>query len=197
MLTIKFPTFTPKNNLNIILHIVILFIILSLLFKYYISNTTITTFNNSIDNIIDGLIYNLKNEVVNKFSFFNNIINNLNDVKNINNINNNIYNYYYNLFSKEDLVKKISNEKIFFYITFVNVLLIIVFLVLTLIYLHHKLITIDDIKLILLENVITFIFVGFVEYLFFTRVAIKYSPVTQEEIYSRFLNSFKDKLSNN
>ena len=223
MFKIKNPSFTPENCVNIVLHMTILFTLLSLLFKYYISDITKTAINSEIDHIVNESISHLnkdninygklihelmhqKNELLKKYSNIKNLaeknMNNLTHKINKLNINpehftditNSSYDYYYNLFSKQDQTVKTSNEKVFFYIFLVNILLIIIFIIMTFYFYKTKNISSDEIKIIVLENVLTFGFVGIIEYLFFTKVALKYSAITPSILYTTFLDSFKNNL---
>jgi hypothetical protein len=337
MLKLKTPSFTPQNCVNIILHITILFTILSLLFKYYISNITQSAINGEIDHMIDSTIkstknspmidnikYNLSNKyseinnnLNNKYSEINNNLNNkysdlnnkytgiknnlddkytelknkqidlmnkysnikslaeknnlenelnilenelnnlynnnLSNNQNLTDINSNLtnkytelnkkqtnlmnkysniksfadnnelnkfynnnlsnnesfidlkpfkhlfpydnyYDYYFNLFSKENSLKKSSNDKVYFYIKLVNILLIIIFISIAFYFYHNKNISGSDLKLILLENTLTFGIVGIIEYIFFTQVALKYVPTTPSLLYTLLLDSLKKNL---
>jgi hypothetical protein len=232
MFKLKNPSFTPENCVNIVLHVTILFTILSLLFKYYISDITTKAINSEIDYIVNESIsssnkhninYNVfinelmhqKNELLKKYSNIANLaekndyenqlnhithrINKLhgkinNNTEHFTDITNSSYDYYYNLFSKQDQTVKTSNEKVFFYIFLVNILLIIIFIIMTFYFYKTKNISSDEIKIIVLENVLTFGFVGIIEYLFFTQVALKYIPVQPSLIYTSFLDSLKNNL---
>jgi hypothetical protein len=202
MLKLKNPSFTPENCVNIMLHVTILFTLLSLLFKYYISNITEKTINSEIDNIIDNsvadsnthnlhygiLIREINNTQKNVSKHF------TNNTNHSENHTPNSYDYYYDLFSKRDVTVKTSNDKVFFYINFVNILLVLMLLLVTFYFYKTNNILGDDIKIIVLENVLTFGFVGIIEYVFFTNVALKYSAITPTLLYSSFIDSFKKNL---
>lgn len=51
-----------------------------------------------------------------------------------------------------------------------------------------------NIGYIIKENIITFIFVGIVEYLFFTQIAFKYVPAPPSTLVNSLINNFKDSL---
>lgn len=242
IIKLKEPRVNSPNSFNILLHVTILFIILSLFFRFYISNVTSNAVNKEIDHIIGTSIknssgkldqiklkidsykqvkndlmsqyettndFNKKTELKNKISEVKNIMNNLkilipqfnesfnnkiideNTINNLTNtINNNFsYDYYVKLFSNEDETRKQINNSLFFYINIINSLLIIT-LILFGFYLHKtNLMEIDEMKLIFLENILTFIFVGVVEYLFFTKVALNFIPAPPSTIYTSFVNS--------
>jgi hypothetical protein len=48
---------------------------------------------------------------------------------------------------------------------------------------------------IIVENIVIFIFVGAVEYFFFTRIAAKYIPVTPEYVSTSILDRIKYRLN--
>ena len=109
--------------------------------------------------------------------------------------NKNNYEYWLKVLKKDDPTRKKNNDQVFFYVKFVNVLLI-TFLLFFGYYIYvNKTITINDFKVIILENILTFIGVGYIEYLFFTNVALKYVPVPPSLIYKSFITSFKNNLS--
>jgi hypothetical protein len=202
MLKLKNPSFTPENCVNIMLHVTILFTLLSLLFKYYISNITEKTINSEIDNIIDNSVADSNTHNLHYGILIREINNTQKNVSKhfTNNTNQsenhapNSYDYYYDLFSKRDVTVKTSNDKVFFYINFVNILLVLMLLLVTFYFYKTNNILGDDIKIIVLENVLTFGFVGIIEYVFFTNVALKYSAITPTLLYSSFIDSFKKNL---
>lgn len=105
------------------------------------------------------------------------------------------YDYYVKLFSQEDITRKSINNEVFFYIKFTNILLI-VFLVLFALYLiKTNSLNTDQIKEICLENVLTFILVGAIEFLFFTNVAMKYIPTEPSLLFTSFFDNFRKKIN--
>ena len=50
------------------------------------------------------------------------------------------------------------------------------------------------IKDILIENIISFVLIGIVEFLFFTKIAFKYIPVPPSQLTKTLIESFKDNL---
>ena len=54
-----------------------------------------------------------------------------------------------------------------------------------------------EVKHILLENIIIFSFIGFIEYMFFANIAAKYIPVTPDILTTTALDRIKTKLSFN
>ena len=205
---------TSAVTFNILLHVTILFTILSMLFKYYISGITTDVVNNEINSIIkDGIknnVYNNSQNIIN--NQLNNIINNqlnnnplvsqLNITSSSNNITDNIlnntqlasnfsYDYYVKLFSKEDKEKANINKLVFYYLNLTNILLVII-LVGYLIYLYlTNTLSKSTIGHIIIENILTFICVGGFEYYLFVNVITKYVATPPELLYTSFINSLK------
>lgn len=226
--------FNSQFSFNVLLHLTILYTILSLLFMN-ITKVSSDAINGEINSIIEDIIKDTKikikeNETIIKKKILeglektnplrekieNNSIFNLikdnetlkelskkynmpNLVKYINNLsimkNRNNYNYWLKIFKKDDSTREKNNNQVFFYIKFVNVLLVS-FLLFFAYYIYvNKTITINDFKVIILENILTFIGVGVVEYLFFTNVASKYIPVVPSQLYELFITTLKNNLS--
>jgi hypothetical protein len=154
---------------------------------------TIKEFKNKLNSInLDNInvVANSKNQDELEENI-NNILNG-NGTNNTENIN---YKYYELIFSKEDNTRKKLNEQLFYYIKVVNIILILVLILFTIYLLATKAITITDIIGLIVENLITFIFVGMIEYYFFTNVASKYIPANPSIIFKSFLNSMKDNFT--
>jgi F0F1-type ATP synthase membrane subunit b/b' len=229
-------------SFNILLHVTILFTILSLFFKYYITLVSSNAINKEVKHLIEENIKNIdpsleqikskitqykemknnlaqqyaaltdtdtKNEIQNKISEVTNKINNLkvlipqfmdNDNQAyITNITQNLtdnfsYEYYEKLFSEEDLTRQKVNNKIFLYINVVNVLLIMTLLFFGLYLIKTKSLDKDEMKTIVLENILTFMCVGIVEYLFFTKIILNFIPAPPSTIVTSLITSFKKEL---
>lgn len=225
LIKLKVPSVTSTLSFNILLHVTILFTILSIFFTTYVSKVTSNLINKEIKDIIsDGIgktsneINNMKNTLLQNIELQNNLIEQFENTDNVDEqieikeqikqtydiINvlkdqvegNDIkkilpYDYYANLFSKEDITRKSINNEVFFYIKFTNILLI-VFLVLFALYLvNTKSINTHQIKEICLENILTFILVGAIEFIFFTNVAMKYIPTEPSLLFTSFFNNFR------
>lgn len=219
LIKFKVPSLTGELSFNILLHVVILFTILSIFFTKYVCKVSSNIINQEIKNIINDGVKKLPVEINNtlvenitlqssSIEQFENVEDNsnkselidkikqtydvINDLKNKENIAKTIpYDYYVDLFSKEDITRQSINDEIFFYIKFTNILLI-VFLISFLFYLvNNNLLNIDQIKHICLENILTFILVGIVEFLFFTNVAIKYIPTYPSLMFTSFYEDLK------
>lgn len=254
---LKIPEVNSTLSFNILLHVTILFTILSLFFTHYITKISSKIINNEIKHIVEDNVskssesinkmkeklfenLNLQNNLIEKFENSNdtnekkilqnqitqtyNIINDLKDKLNLDvpsnidqlnlpsnidqlNVPSNIinelkdkiklnnikkyfpYDYYHSLFSKEDAMRQSINNEVFFYIKFTNILLVVILLLFTFYLLKTNSITIDQIKEISIENILTFICVGAIEFLFFTNVAMKYIP-TDPSLISKSLIGF-------
>jgi len=238
----------PTLSFNILLHVTILFTILSLFFRYYISKVSSNAINNEVKHLIEKNIKkakpsieqiknkiseykkikdnltnayiaskepNTKNQLQNKISEVTNKLNNLKvlipqfmDTNNkmingntINNITNNLtdnfsYEYYEKLFSEEDLTRQKVNNEILLYIKVVNILLILTLLFFGYYLLKTNSLEKNEMKTIVLENILTFMCVGFVEYLFFTKIILKFIPAPPSTIVTSLISSFKEELLN-
>jgi hypothetical protein len=245
IIKLKVPHVNSQNSFNILLHVTILFLILSLFFRFYICGITTNMINKEIDHIISDSIKssssnidqikskinsykqvknNLlamhkttnnkqqKKEISNKISDVKNIMNNLKilvpeftEISNKNNminediinnitnkINNNFsYDYYVNLFSKEDTSRKQLNDYVFFYTNIINSVLILTIILFGFYLRKTNSMGMNEMKLIFFENILTFACVGVVEYLFFTKVALKFIPAPPSTMYTSFVNSLK------
>ena len=222
LIKLNVPKVSPTLSFNILAHVTILFIILSIFFTKYVCNISSNIINNEIKTIVkEGMkktseeILKIKNQLTDSINLQNNLIENFEntdnldekiDIKNqieqtfnkINELKDQInleikkkfpYDYYVNLFSQDDITRKSINNEVFFYIKFTCILLIIFLVLVTFYLLKTKSITIDQIKEISIENVLTFIFVGIVEYVFFTNVAMKYIPIEPSLIFKSLINS--------
>ena len=135
---------------------------------------------------------NLLLEVNNLHSFDKLIYSLIPDLNNKTNINL-LFDYYLNIFSKNNLTREIKNNLLFNKIKIVNFLLILFFIIfISTLYLTN-LISVSELNHIFLENVITFIFVGIIEIVFFFNIALKFIPVPPSLIITSLLDSFKVK----
>jgi hypothetical protein len=182
---------------NIFLHVTILFAFLNMLFNYLIAPIAINAFKNEISNNIHDMIDKSIPEVIDLNQFFNNV----DDLKlSMNNILSQLSFYdslqlsnfdkLYDILISEDLynnlIKQYSspNPLILAHNNYIiNVgfyMSIILFVISFILILVIKLSCDDCINLskLFIENLVTFAFVGFVEYWFFTNYAIKFIPAS-------------------
>jgi hypothetical protein len=168
----------PNFDINIILHIVILFSFLSIFFKLYISNIEKNAFNDQIKNMIQNI-----NPTIEKLKE-NDLIKNL-----INQIPNNVKDLYSN--ENENLTK--YNNSIFHNILVTNSILWISLVIIIL--MSKSCNTNINIFQIIIENIATFSMIGLFEYWFFTHISFKYIPVEPSFIYKQTLESIKTNLN--
>ena len=235
--------FNIELLVNIILHITILFTILTNLYIYYAANKSADIINNNISHIINDQFTNVLNnnsevstkirELYTKYTELIELYNSntllqseLNIVKNkitdislqlnnlyfINNISssetstqfdfNSInqffksfsFDYYLNLFNTDNQTRKLTNNLLFSNLKIINILLIIFFIIFTGTLYGIGAITLHAIMYIFIENIITFIFVGLIEVLFFYNVILKYVPISPSLLISSFISSLKKLL---
>ena len=55
--------------------------------------------------------------------------------------------------------------------------------------------SIKNLSLLILENLVVFTFIGSIEYIFFTQIAFKYVPVVPSFISQQFVSIIKDKFT--
>ena len=107
------------------------------------------------------------------------------------------YDYYINIFKQQDIFRQTINNNLFTQIMLVNILLVIFLIFFISISLLNNTLTMGEIGHIFLENMITFIFVGIVEFLFFMNVATKYVPTAPSLLFVSFFTSLKTSLTKN
>ena len=212
---------TSTFILNAFIHVSLLFSFLTILFIYIIKPLSSSKFKEEIDHIIDDQINNaipnkidlsmiktdinnrkkiindLKNalsiyykinnedssQALNTISIFDNIFNYINN-------HNNIYNNLINEYSSENNLIKIHNDYVENNAFYLSIILLIITSVLIIL---DKLSNISCINLtkLLTENLLTFIFIGFIEYWFFINYAFKYIPVKPSLLISSFIDNIK------
>lgn len=201
LIKIQIPPVTSELAFNILLHITILFIILSIFFMYYISKISSTIINDEIKHLIEDSFNKLsknisdaKNNSNNKFY----VATNYDQIKIIKEqLTNKLkkenidipYDYYIKLLSEEDILRKNINNEVFFYIKFTMTLLSLMLFLFTFYLISTKSINMNHFKEICIENVLTFILVGIIELLFFSFIAIKYIPIEPSLLMTSFIDS--------
>jgi len=158
----------PDFALNILFHVVILFVFLSLFFIFYISKVEKSSMENELS---DNIQKTLKNT----------------NISGINAINPQIIQKLKEKYKSPDPVVTTYNHWLFRTVLIVVVYTIITIILIT--WIMKSYYPEMNIKDVIIENMITFIFVGLVEYLFFTKVAIKYIPVEPSTIKNTTLKT--------
>jgi len=164
--------------------------------SHSIKNTKSKLYQNIIDQnkLLEQFTETENNEdklkIKDKINQMSDIINKLKEKVQNNNNNTFKYEYYYDLFSKEDYTRKSINNEVFFYIKFTNILLVVFLLLFVFYLLKTKTLNKEQISEVCLENVLTFMLVGVIEFLFFTNVAMKYIPSEPSLIFTSFIDGF-------
>lgn len=159
------------------LHAIVLYLFLSLFYIYYITDLNVKVINKELNRNIQSTIETMKksDKTLQNLEFPNidPIIQSLN---------------------RPDPVAEANNKWLFKTIILTNIFLwsALIFVVVLMKY-HCG----DDIHFlhIVVENIVTFFFIGIVEYMFFTKVASQYIPVDPSFLPTRFVNSLINKFN--
>jgi len=163
------------NTLNLGLHIVILFTILSLFFIFIVTQISKETLQHELDENIHKAVSEAYAKNGSKVKF----------------ITQNIpYDALDKIYEQPEKRMTVNNEWLKITIIIINVSL---WLLLGLSYglLRYKCGEEIDITHLLIENAIVFSAVGVVEYLFFKNVALKYAPIAPSFLSQQFVSSVK------
>jgi hypothetical protein len=117
--------------------------------------------------------------------------NKLNDMAKLfaNNFNLDYYNY---IFSKPEPYREKINNIVFKNMSFVNILLFIIFILFTFIMVKSKILTYGNIGYVILENCITFSIISIIEVVFFINIISKFIPTKPSSIYNLLISKFKE-----
>jgi len=194
------------NNIliiNILMHMLILFTILNIFFNKFVKKLTTELINKELTHSIDDMFNANQDQIKqNQDQIKQNQDKNQDKMKQLreqlknNNIllDSNYYEYYSKLFQNEDIQRNYINESVIENINMFNITLVIIFILFLIFSFYYHLINQDNFAKIILENVLTFICIGVIEYLFFTHVAIQFIPVEPSYIAKSFINNMKKKL---
>lgn len=172
-------------SVNVFTHVLILFIFLTAFFILFVSKLTKDMFETEISHLIDGsidvMLRSLDDDTKKKLVLFTNAV------------------------PLEKLINKYKDpsEYVLEHNKWVGLsamtaaLVGIIILVLILYVLYNTCGRCVPLKEILLENVIVFACVGVVEYLFFTRIALKFVPAPPSLLVSSLINKFKSSIVEN
>jgi hypothetical protein len=170
-------------NVDLFMHFIILFSFLTILFIYLISKLSTNAFNGEVGHLLKDIIHKNTEKMKKDPSFENN--SKLLPLDKL-----------HKMFNKQDPTVKTHNEAIIRLIVTINILLWLFFIVLILV-LKYNTDSNLNLKEIIFENLVLFAFVGFVEYLFFTKIALKFIPVEPSFISKQFLDALKNKFKSN
>ena len=149
---------------NISIHVLFLFTILSILFIKIISKLSADSINGELISIISDSI----DDNYNKLNIDKKIL--LNEGFKFVNFKNIV-----NLYNDEDMARELNNKGIFNSIYIAIIFLIIIIFIILMV--SKKLCYNIPIKQILITNIIIFIGVSIIEYMFFKHIILKYIPV--------------------
>jgi hypothetical protein len=117
---------------------------------------------------------------------------------NINNIIKNFpFDYYINIFKNQDTFRQMVNQNLFNTIKIINVLLVIFLIFFIFISLISNTLSISDVSHVFLENVLTFMCVGVIEFWFFKNIAFKYVPSGPSILYTSFFSYLNNNINDN
>jgi hypothetical protein len=181
--------------LNLNLHILILFIFLTIYFFTYVAIKEKEKIDTSLNTIINDQTISLLSQLdkwdkklspTGKSNInWDNVEKNANKLKN-------------KYIGEIPSIK--SNNKKLLIISIISICVILFIFIGMLIYTKIKKNELDgniNIKHIIIENVIIFIFVGIIELLFFQFIINKYIPIGQEFVVTEIVNKLKSKINNN
>jgi hypothetical protein len=158
------------------------------------NNYKITT---QITNIINNFNYDYYINGPTQADIYTTSINNnnteiINQIINI--LENFNYEYYINIFNKPEPYRTTVNTNLFNNIKIINILLVIFLVFYVSMLLITNTLEFKDVRNIFIENILTFLFVGVVEVLFFLYVATKFVPAPPSILISSLLNLLKKYL---
>jgi len=195
--------------INIFLHVTILFTFLNILFKIIIAPLAINAFQYEISSNIHTIINNaipnpiiipnknsqvdVSNPLISKYFITNN--DNSNNISYLLKILNNdeIYNNYLNEYSTPNVLIASHNQNILDNSFYISIILIIVTIILITV-IKKSCSNCLNITKLLIENTITFCFVGGIEYWFFTTYAKNFVPTLPSLIVTSAIDNIKSYL---
>jgi hypothetical protein len=170
--------FTTNFGVNVGLHIVILFTFLSLFFVFYITKISKATIENELSENIEKAIHGAVGEHKNELAEFL-------DKLPVNTLD--------KLYDQPEKGLNVNNKWLFKTILIINMALWIL-LIISVVLLKYKCGEVIDIKGLLIENALVFSCIGIVEYVFFTKIALKFVPVEPSFISQQFITSVKKNI---
>ena len=171
---------TITTSVNILVHVIILFSFLSVFFFMYISKIESDAFKSELGSLVS-------NEITNMLDKNPAIVFELSEIKPV--ITK--FTKMYEKPMRSSLERNIM-VKLLAAFTIIILVGILLTMVLTVTYECKEKV---DMSHILIENIIIFTFIGVVEFLFFTRVAIKYVPVLPSTMINTMIEATKESIS--
>ena len=171
---------TADFNINLFLHFLLLFTFLTIFFIVFISKISTNAFNGEVTHLTGKIV--------------DNNIQPLKENKNFNEVIRTIpTKQLYDLFSKEDYDVKNTNAGLIHNVISILIFSWILFIVIVVLLKYQCGVNLH-LEEIIVENLVTFAFVGAFEYYFFTKIAASYVPVAPSFISQQFIDSIKDEL---
>ena len=170
-------------NVNLFMHFILLLSFLTILFIYLISKLSSDAFNDEVGHLLKEIMEK-NTETMKKdpsFEYTSKLL---------------PLDKLHKMFKKQDSTVKTHNDDLIRLIVIINTLIWLFFIVLILV-LKYNCDSHLNIKEIIFENFVLFSLVGFVEYLFFTRIAVKFIPVEPSFISKQFVDALKNKFKSN
>lgn len=168
----------PDFIANIALHTLILFTFLALFFFYYISDITKKAFTHETEQLINDKLDNEILDTIKSSEIYKKIM----EILPIDKIKN-IYNKPHELVEEKNTGLK--------HTVFAIIITSWVFLSFSFYLFNDKL----DLTHLLIDNFGTFLFVGIIEYLFFTEIAYKFIPIPPSFLVTEFYNQIGSLLT--
>jgi len=156
---------TVRFGINIILHVTFLFTILTALFVFYTSKILEDSVNGQVIDLLNDNITDKKILLTDKL---NKVFNASMDLKSFN------FDKIKSVFGMENMERYNNNRLVKTILALVITFFIIMFIISVLV--AKSLCTEVSVKELLVENIIIFIFVGMIEFTFFTKIILKYIP---------------------
>jgi hypothetical protein len=194
--------FSIDNNfiMNSILHALILFSFLSVFFILFIAKVTTDAFQDEADSLVDGMINKdyVDNVLTNITNFILKIpmvrtLFTLLGIESIKTPDPDKLRHIANNFNVNSKLTDAKNNGLFKLIITINIILWIFYIIICIIIKN-----IDSsfhISEIIIENLIIFIFIGIIEYYFFTKIALKFIPVVPSFISKKFIEMLIQKIN--
>lgn len=179
MVDCTLPNKTITFSLNILIHVCILFALLTVFFIKVISVVIKSGLNNELTHLIKESIHNLLKD----FKPY------LNKIKRFIPLN-----IFKKLYKEESEAVSIHNKSLFSVMILVSSMLLIT-LITVVITLKYSCNMCPPLKELFTENIVIFCCVGIIEYLFFINIASKYIPAPPSLIIKSFYENIENQFS--
>lgn len=171
--------------IDIYIHVILLFIFLTLFFIFYVAKLSTDAFQHEIDHSVSTIVTDYINKLKpSEKNYVKIAINNLPIDKLLKNYN-----------KPSEYIQEhnwwVITLSIVFIITSISFLVV-------LLYILNKTCNYTlDIYTLFKEHSIIFVFIALIEYIFFTQIAAKYHPISSSELTNSIITSFQNYLNHN